>query len=341
MGYVADDDIFSGDEDLSASSMSNFMDGDSDDDDVDQEILDGMILADAKTVEPRALQGDAASFEAPLNAGIHAWSGIKKALEHTFDGWPDSAEYENFRKIVRVALAKEKQFMPRRDPETVGIELSCIPAIDNPYKKFTAFPENPLGKHGRKLNYYKNVLKIMANGVKYLTADMRIKYEVTLGAQLTRRGYPFCTEALCNRKLKNSIPGSQHSSKLVGKKKRCMWVMTESGDGDVRCYSHFGKIGAFHHSSFLGGGGVMAAGEWYVEKGKCTLVNALSGHYKPEPWRLLRALKVLASRGVISAETEIQVFTATYPAGAEARLNLIDFMNNWAKNMGDYSLYRD
>ena len=190
---------------------------------------------------------------------------------------------------------------------------------------------------------YKSILKIMAKGVKYLTAETRQKYEITLAAQLTRTGSGnvFCTESLWNRKRKSSLPGSQLSSKLEGKNKRCIWVMTEGAAGAVTCYSHFGKIGAFHHSSFTAGDGVMAAGEWYVEQGKCTLVNALSGHYKPEPWRFLRALKVLAARGVLRPDTEIQVFTKFFPAGEETRLNAQEFLNNWTDNIASYDLYPD
>ena len=64
-----------------------------------------------------------------------------------------------------------------------------------------------------------------------------------------------------------------------------------SGDGwaifvlspEGKLYSHKHVEGVFHHSSFLSGGAVLAAGEMLVVQGKIRVVNAKSGHYLPLP----------------------------------------------------------
>jgi hypothetical protein len=48
-----------------------------------------------------------------------------------------------------------------------------------------------------------------------------------------------------------------------------------------KIYSMKGSEGEIHHSSFLQGEPVIAAGDWLVENGKVTYVNAASGHYRP------------------------------------------------------------
>jgi hypothetical protein len=57
-------------------------------------------------------------------------------------------------------------------------------------------------------------------------------------------------------------------------------------------------VGQFHHSSFLAGQPVAAAGELQVEAGELKLISNKSGHYKPSPDLTAQALKVLESQGV-------------------------------------------
>jgi hypothetical protein len=51
-------------------------------------------------------------------------------------------------------------------------------------------------------------------------------------------------------------------------------------------YSMKGSEGEIHHSSFLRGEPVIAAGDWLVEDGVVTYVNGASGHYRPGPENL-------------------------------------------------------
>jgi hypothetical protein len=53
-------------------------------------------------------------------------------------------------------------------------------------------------------------------------------------------------------------------------------------------FSYTHDAGKFHHSTFLGGAPVMAAGEWIVDRGRVKAITAKSGHYKPSPDDLAR-----------------------------------------------------
>jgi hypothetical protein len=53
----------------------------------------------------------------------------------------------------------------------------------------------------------------------------------------------------------------------------------------VFSYTH--AAGDFHHSTFLGGAPVLAAGEWVVDNGVIRAITAKSGHYQPSPDNLL------------------------------------------------------
>jgi hypothetical protein len=50
---------------------------------------------------------------------------------------------------------------------------------------------------------------------------------------------------------------------------------------DGKLYAHKHKVGIFHHSTFLSGSAVMAAGELVVEQGVIKCITAKSGHYLP------------------------------------------------------------
>ncbi len=58
-------------------------------------------------------------------------------------------------------------------------------------------------------------------------------------------------------------------------------IYVVSSDGDLYGGSH--KAGKHHHSSFLGGGMVIAAGEMAVYDGIPRFISAKSGHYAPTP----------------------------------------------------------
>ncbi|KAG0370852.1 hypothetical protein BGX24_001911 [Mortierella sp. AD032] len=56
--------------------------------------------------------------------------------------------------------------------------------------------------------------------------------------------------------------------------------------------------GQFHHSSFLGGGTVCAAGGIIVNQGKLIKINPKSGHYRPGQRHFVRLLRFLEAMGI-------------------------------------------
>jgi hypothetical protein len=83
--------------------------------------------------------------------------------------------------------------------------------------------------------------------------------------------------------------GGIHGNAGVG-----IYVMTRTG----QVYSGPGFISLLHHSSFLAGGDVAAAGEIRAVKGVVTEVSNNSGHYKPEAKYLANILNWLASGNI-------------------------------------------
>jgi hypothetical protein len=69
-------------------------------------------------------------------------------------------------------------------------------------------------------------------------------------------------------------------------------------DGKIYIGSH--ELGIFHHSSFLAGGPVAAAGEIVIKDGVILLITAKSGHYRPNPWEKAneQIIEELTLRGV-------------------------------------------
>jgi hypothetical protein len=77
---------------------------------------------------------------------------------------------------------------------------------------------------------------------------------------------------------------------------------------DGRIFIGKGKVHKFHHSSFLGGGKVLTAGEMTIQSGKLTFISCISGHYKPSPETLVFALQRLEAMGVDLNGVQVQAF---------------------------------
>jgi hypothetical protein len=69
-------------------------------------------------------------------------------------------------------------------------------------------------------------------------------------------------------------------------------------DFDGQFYSESHIINEFHHSSFLAGAPVQAAGELAVDRGRLVGLTNKTGHYKAGPPELARALELLQHGGV-------------------------------------------
>ena len=69
-------------------------------------------------------------------------------------------------------------------------------------------------------------------------------------------------------------------------------------DHSSNWYSASHRVGHFHHSSFMSGGPVKAAGEIAVDQGRAVAITNKTGHYKAGPDELAAALTLLHRGGV-------------------------------------------
>ena len=110
-----------------------------------------------------------------------------------------------------------------------------------------------------------------------------------------------------------------------------IWVMDPTG----RLYvSSTPQPGMFNHSSFLGGGSVICAGEIIIAGGVIKFINNRSGHYKPPDEALDNAIKKLQEQGVqLDGELVIQKVVAdTYQKLSEkAEAGSPDYLNEPGK----------
>ncbi len=89
-----------------------------------------------------------------------------------------------------------------------------------------------------------------------------------------------------------------------------IFVMDDQGNLFIADRAH--ARGVLHHSSFLGGKPVAAAGEIRVVRGRVEYIDDFSGHYAPTPEYLDHALKELTDRGVDLRSTTINRLSLRY-----------------------------
>jgi hypothetical protein len=250
--------------------------------------------------------------------GHHGFHGANfpLAMKMAFPGWPkDTTNWRKFASEVHVSEGRVSIVGDRSFAEKAFREFTKViwPGKTVPESKVAG------------------LMKILLKGVKYCRGDYAVKkYKVTLGPAITRRGEVFDTKKLYEAKMKNYVQGSVAPGQ-DWTKFRCIWVMSCPESGSPTFYSHVGKLGRFHHSSFLAGGAVMAAGEWTIENGKLRHINACSGHYKPEDWRFLKACAVLKNEGVITRETKLEVWKDGQAAGREL-VDCLPFLKDFNEN---------
>jgi hypothetical protein len=119
-------------------------------------------------------------------------------------------------------------------------------------------------------------------GVSWLNARQRAQYEVTIrnGLLYDARGRPIDT----------SRAVSAHSGNGTA-------IFVLGTDGRVYL-SPTHQPGRFHHSSFLAGGDVAAAGELVVSNGRIVGISDRSGHYTPDPLMMRQLMIHLRRNGV-------------------------------------------
>jgi hypothetical protein len=147
----------------------------------------------------------------------------------------------------------------------------------------------------------------VAAGVAYKeNAEERKPYQLTFqGSKLYRGGELFDTSKC---ETVHSGPG---------------WaIYVVSPHGQWYAGSH--RLGAFHHSTFLGGRPVLAAGEMVVKQGSVTLLTAKSGHYQPSMEQFVNGLKSLKRAGIPLDRCQVEVYQSKKPV----RLNAAEFLAN-------------
>ncbi|MGU7844106.1 hypothetical protein ACV22V_32200 [Burkholderia sp. AW33-5] len=124
---------------------------------------------------------------------------------------------------------------------------------------------------------------VWGTAVAYLNDVERAKYKVTVqnGLVLDAQGLPFDTSAA--------------STAFANNKGRAIFVMDHYGDIYV---SNMQTSGKFHHSSFLAGAPVAAAGDIRIENGKVRIISRKSGHYQPTTEQLKQFENRLHSLGI-------------------------------------------
>lgn len=270
----------------------------------------------------KSLIGDHSSEKAGT-IGVHGFHGFDNAMKAAFPGWPeDTDSYYKFRGQVFFRQGG-------------GVILGNKKVVTDAYDRFVnAIWGKPIPE-----NRFWPVLKTLTEGVKYCRGDYADrKYRVTIGPVITRRGEVFDSQTLYDRKIKGRYPTGGVAPSNDSMKCRCIWVMSVEDGGDATFYTHIGKLGRFHHSSFKAGGAITAAGEWVIANGKLTHINACSGHYKPEPWRFMLACLHLKNRGAITGETLLEVWRN----GTDRELvPCLPFLNRFSANLqSGYQLYR-
>ena len=84
-------------------------------------------------------------------------------------------------------------------------------------------------------------------------------------------------------------------------------IFVMDAEGNIYAGQH--RVGLFHHSSFLAGRAVAAAGEMKVSGGTLVELTGKSGHYAPTDDQMHQMLQELAGAGVVLAGVSIKLWT--------------------------------
>jgi hypothetical protein len=126
-----------------------------------------------------------------------------------------------------------------------------------------------------------NLQNLKSRTVKYCNPTERDSYKLTLGNNIRKAdGGAFSTAG-----MSTAFSGPGWAIYII--------------DFDQNFYSNSHVINAFHHSSFLAGAPVLAAGELAVESGRIVALTNKTGHYKAGALELASTLRILESSGVI------------------------------------------
>ena len=165
----------------------------------------------------------------------------------------------------------EKGQISRKQADEFAEHLDEI--IDDTYKYFDKIGASKrLFKELRQLeNIYKKGSKVtFEKNVAYLNDSERAPYEIFIQHDkiVNNKGKLFETTG--------SVEINIGGEAIISNK--AIYVMSEKGEIYISKSSEYGK---FHHSSFLSGENVAAAGDIIIEKGIIKEISNSSGHYRP------------------------------------------------------------
>jgi hypothetical protein len=161
-------------------------------------------------------------------------------------------------------------------------------------------------------NLKPSVVKAFVKGVAYLDQISKPDYKVSFEHGVAfYRGKPLDTNP-----MSTVFSGSGFA----------IWVIDEAGD----MYAGNHVFGQMHHSSFLSGGLVAAAGELRAVNGRLQFLSGKSGHYQPSLAQLQWAIRVLQFRLVNTYQLRVLVFRDADPPWLLVRAHeLLSYPGNY------------
>ncbi|TYZ61949.1 hypothetical protein PybrP1_000683, partial [[Pythium] brassicae (nom. inval.)] len=134
---------------------------------------------------------------------------------------------------------------------------------------------------------------LQSRRVEYCDAAARRAYEVQLVPASERDSESGDDNAAPVRAVFAATQRPVHTDALS------KWIFVVALDG--RLYVGRKRKGAFHHSSFVAGAPILAAGKLMVQHGQLVAIEPHSGHYKPTSRNLAALCGVLRAQGVALA----------------------------------------
>ncbi|POM78965.1 Iq calmodulin-binding motif protein [Phytophthora palmivora] len=145
--------------------------------------------------------------------------------------------------------------------------------------------------------------------VEYCNAEQRKKYEVKFVSDDGNVGVQYAV-----------------SGRAVHTDERSKWIFVMDLSG--RMYLGRKRKGRFHHSSFVSGAPIFAAGKIIIKNGVIIAIEPHSGHFKPRLENLLALCSMLAKHGVDIDDIAFikpKKWTCAWPFPPQPDLELEDF----------------
>ncbi|HEY7030612.1 MAG TPA: hypothetical protein VH482_04750 [Thermomicrobiales bacterium] len=172
----------------------------------------------------------------------------------------DSTENPNYH-----ITQEDLDAVPAETKKLLGWKYTKLKAMEKKYRGETDLSKNA---EGFNTKYLKEAGR----------EPFRLKFE---GGSVKRRDEAFSTTS-----MKSNWSEADDGT--------AMYVMDNTGS----IFAGSQNVGRFHHSSFMAGGPVAAAGEMSLNAGTLKYINNFSGHYLPTPDHLTQVLQELRDNAV-------------------------------------------